>query len=116
MTAFLDIIGGLALVGGAVFLLLGGLGLNRMPDSFGRIQVGAKTTTLGTALVLTGAGFLHPDMALKLFLIGVFLLFTNPLSSQVLARAAKRMHAPEAPETVVDKYSEDHAETSEDEA
>ena len=76
MSGFLDIIGGLSLVAGAVFLLLGGIGLNRMPDSFGRIQVGAKTTTLGTILVLVGAGFIQPDMALKLFLIGVFLLLS----------------------------------------
>ena len=110
MTAVLDIIGGLALLGGALFLLLGGLGLNRMPDSFGRIQVGAKTTTLGTILVLIGAGFLHPDMALKLLLIGVFLLFTNPISSQILARAAKRSHVPQAPETEPDLYAKDHPE------
>lgn len=113
MSGFLDIIGGLSLVGGALFLLLGGIGLNRMPDSFGRIQVGAKTTTLGTILVLVGAGFIQPDMALKLFLIGVFLLFTNPLSSQVLARAAKRIHVPEADETELDRYGEDHAENDE---
>ena len=110
MTGFLDIIGGLVLVGGAVFLLLGGIGLNRMPDSFGRIQVGAKTTTLGTILVLIGAGFIQPDMVLKLFLIGVFLLFTNPLSSQVLARAAKRIHAPVSPKTEVDRYGDDHVD------
>lgn len=113
MSAVLDIIGGLALVGGALFLLLGGIGLNRMPDSFGRIQVGAKTTTLGTILVLAGAGCLHPDMALKLMLIGVFLLFTNPLSSQVLARAAKRIHAPEADETELDRYGEDFSDSDE---
>jgi len=113
MTAVLEIIGGLALVGGAVFLLLGGIGLNRMPDSFGRIQVGAKTTTLGTLLVLIGAACLQPDMALKLFIIGIFLLFTNPLSSQVLARAAKRSHAPEAPQTEVDRYGEDHKDAPE---
>ncbi len=116
MSGFLDIIGGLALVGGAVFLLLGGVGLNRMPDSFGRIQVGAKTTTLGTILVLIGAAFLQPDMAIKLFLIGIFLLFTNPLSSQVLARAAKRIHAPQAPQTGVDRYAEDHADVPEGKA
>ncbi len=114
MSEYLDIIGGLALVAGALFLLLGGLGLNRMPDSFGRIQVGAKTTTLGTILVLIGAGFIQPDMVLKLVLIGVFLLFTNPLSSQVLARAAKRIHAPEADETSVDRYGEDHADPQEE--
>lgn len=108
MSVFLEVFGGLALVGGSVFLLLGGIGLNRMPDSFGRIQVGAKTTTLGTILVLIGAGCLQPAMAVKLLLIGIFLLFTNPLSSQVLARAAKRIRVPESPETKVDRYEEDH--------
>lgn len=108
MTGILDTIGGFALVGGAAFLLLGGLGLNRMPDSFSRIQVGTKTTTLGTILILIGAGFLQPDMALKLVLIAAFLLLTNPLSSQVLARAAKRIHVPEAPETETAQYDEDH--------
>lgn len=107
MSALFDIIGALALVGGALFLLLGGIGLNRMPDSFGRIQVGAKTTTLGTILVLIGAGILQPDMVLKLLLIGLFLLFTNPLSSQILAQAAKRIHAPESKKTSVDRYCED---------
>ena len=116
MSEILDIIGGVSLVGGALFLLLGGIGLNRMPDVFGRIQVGAKTTTLGTILVLLGAGFMQPDMALKLFLIGVFLLFTNLLSSQVLARAAKRSGAPVAKGTGIDRYAEDHSEPSEEKA
>jgi|LGOV01.1.fsa_nt_gb multicomponent Na+:H+ antiporter subunit G len=115
MTGVLDIVGGLALVGGAAFLLLGGLGLNRMPDSFTRIQVGTKTTTLGTILILIGAGCLQPEMGLKLLLIAVFLLFTNPLSSQVLARAAKRIHVPEAPETEIDEYEEGHPDMQEGE-
>lgn len=114
MSEILDIIGGLSLVGGALFLLLGGIGLNRMPDVFGRIQVGAKTTTLGTILVLLGAGFLQPDMALKLFLIGVFLLFTNPLSSQILARAAKRSGAPLAKGTFMGRTAEEHGKAPEE--
>lgn len=112
MTDALDIFGGLALVSGAIFLLIGGLGLNRMPDSFTRIQVGTKTTTLGTILILIGAGCLQPDMAMKLVLIAAFLLLTNPLSSQVLARAAKRIHVPEALETKTDRYDEDHSDAS----
>lgn len=114
MTDVMDIIGGLALVGGALFLLLGAVGLNRMPDSFNRIQVGTKTTTLGTILILIGAGFLQPDMALKLSLLAVFILFTNPLSSQILARAAKRIHVPEAPNAEVDEYANDHPAATKD--
>jgi multicomponent Na+:H+ antiporter subunit G len=103
----MDILGGLLLVAGAAFLLLGGLGLVRMPDVFNRIQAGTKATTLGTLLTLAGFAWLRPDCALKLLLIGLFILFTNPLSSQVLARAAHRSGSAMAEGTVVDKLAED---------
>jgi len=115
MLGFFDMFGGLLLVLGAVFLLLGGLGVLRMPDIYNRIQAGAKTTTLGTLLILTGTAFLHPDWGLKLMLIGLFLLFTNPLSSQVLARAAHRGGIEKTPETLVDKLAEDFPDEQPDE-
>lgn len=102
MESLFDVTGGLLLVSGAAFLLLGGLGLWRMPDLFNRIQAGAKTTTLGTILILSGTAFLHPEWGFKLLLIGLFLLFTNPLSSQVLARAAHRRGIEKSPQTSVD--------------
>ena len=107
MAAALDIIGACLLLGGTTFLLLGGLGLVRMPDAYNRIQAGTKATTLGTLLSLAGVAFLHPDWILKLLLIGVFLLFTNPLSSQVLARAAHRADVQKAITTEVDRLEED---------
>ena len=110
MAAALDIIGALLLLGGTTFLLLAGLGLVRMPDAYNRIQAGTKATTLGTLLSLAGVAFLHPDWILKLLLIGVFLLFTNPLSSQVLARAAHRSGAEKSPKTRVDRLTEDLGE------
>jgi multicomponent Na+:H+ antiporter subunit G len=107
MVAVLDIIGALLLLGGTTFLLLGGLGLVRMPDAYNRIQAGTKATTLGTLLSLAGVAFLHPDWILKLLLIGVFLLFTNPLSSQVLARAAHRTGVQKTSTTELDRLEED---------
>ena len=114
MTPFIDtpmnIFGGLLLVIGAAFLLLGGLGLVRMPDLFNRIQAGTKATTLGTLLTLAGTACLHPEWGLKLLLIGLFILFTNPISSQVLARAAHRVGAVKSSLTRVDRLSEDRGE------
>lgn len=107
----MDVIGGLLLVAGSVFLLLGGLGLVRMPDVFNRIQAGTKATTLGTLLSLAGFGCLQPDWALKLFLIGLFVLFTNPLSSQVLARAAHRSGIRMTRRTTVDTLDEQESRT-----
>ena len=106
----LNLLGGLLLVAGAFFLLLGGLGLVRMPDLFNRIQAGTKATTLGTLLGLAGAACLHPEWTLKLFLIGLFVLFTNPISSQVLARAAHRAGSVKSSLTSVDRLSQDRGE------
>lgn len=108
--ATLDLIGGVLLLGGATFLFLGGLGLVRMPDLFNRIQAGTKATTLGTLLSLGGIACLQPGWAVKLAIIGLFILFTNPLSSQVLARAAHRVGTAKAPATVVDRLAEDKGE------
>jgi multicomponent Na+:H+ antiporter subunit G len=110
MAELLHLIGGILLFAGAAFLFLGGLGLVRMPDVFNRIQAGTKATTLGTLLSLAGIGCLQPNWALKLAIIGLFVLFTNPLSSQVLARAAHRIGIPKAPTTSVDRLAEDKGE------
>jgi multicomponent Na+:H+ antiporter subunit G len=109
---FLDLIGALLLVTGTLFLLLGGLGLVRMPDVYNRIQAGTKATTLGTLLSLAGIAFLHPEWSLKLLLIGIFLLFTNPLSSQVVARAAHRTGVSMTSATKIDLLEENRGEKS----
>ncbi len=95
------------LVLGAAFLALGGLGIWRMPDTFTRIQAGTKATTLGTLLTMGGAALLEPGWGLKLLLIALFLMFTNPLSSQVLARAAHRAGAKATGATLADALAED---------
>jgi multicomponent Na+:H+ antiporter subunit G len=110
MNDFFDLLGGALMVAGTGFLLLGGLGLLRMPDLYNRIQAGTKATTLGTLLTLAGAACLHPDWGWKLLLIGVFLIFTNPLSSQVLARAAHRTGQHKTAATRVDRLAEDNGE------
>ena len=110
MTAFLEPIGALLLFAGAFFLFSGGLGLVRMPDIFNRIQAGTKATTLGTLLSMVGIACLQPEWIVKLLLIGLFLMFTNPLSSQVLARAAHRTRARRSKALAVDLLVEEGEE------
>ena len=107
MSSIVDVIGGVLLVCGASFLFFGGLGLVRMPDIFNRIQAGTKTTTLGTLLTLSGAACLQPGWSFKLLLIGLFLIFTNPLSSQVLACTAHHKGEKKSSLTKVDRLAED---------
>lgn len=109
MSGFLDLTGGALLLAGAAFLALGGLGLLRMPDIYNRIQAGTKATTLGTLLTMAGAALIMPGWAPRLALIVLFMMFTSPLSSHVLARAAHRSGIAPA-RTRTDRLAEDRAD------
>jgi multicomponent Na+:H+ antiporter subunit G len=102
----LQIIGAFITLIGSIFLLLGSVGLIRMPDVFTRIQTGTKASTLGTLLSLLGIGLIVPQILLKIVLLIVFILITNPVSSHMLARAAHFIGIKKAEVTVVDKLSE----------
>ena len=77
----------LLLLLGAAFLLLGAIGLVRMPDVYNRIQAGTKSVTLGVVAFLLGIALLHPDWWAKLLCIAVLVLFTSPVGSSTIARA-----------------------------
>jgi multicomponent Na+:H+ antiporter subunit G len=81
--------GDIFLVVGALFIALGSLGLIRMPDVYNRLQAGTKSSTLGAMSLLLGIGFHHPDWWPKLLVIAGFVLFTNPVGSSAVARAAR---------------------------
>lgn len=81
------LLGDLVLLVGASFLLLGALGLVRMPDVYNRIQTGTKAVTLGALSVLLGIALIHPGWWAKLLCIGGFILLTNPVGSSTIARA-----------------------------
>ncbi len=98
----LAIAGGVVSLLGAIFLLLGALGLLRMPDPYNRIQAGTKASTLGTLLLLAGLGMSQPEWAPRLGLLALFVLLTNPVSSHVLARAALKAQVPLTPGTLRD--------------
>lgn len=85
----MTVIGDLFLVIGAAFIAIGSLGLVRMPDVYNRLQAGTKAATLGALAVLLGILFHHPDWWAKLLVIAGFVLFTNPVGSSTIARAAR---------------------------
>ena len=105
-----ELIGSIIILTGSVFLFSAGLGILRMPDAYNRIQAGTKATTLGTMMVLLGLAVLHPAWTWKLLILVFFVLLTNPVSSHALARAAHRIHTPEADSTVIDQLEEEEQE------
>ena len=74
---------------GAIFYLLGSLGIVRFPDLYTRLQASTKTIIIGVFGIIIAAiikeGF--SPISAKSLLIGLFLLFTAPTASHAMARA-----------------------------
>jgi len=98
---------------GSIFLFLGALGILRMPDLYNRMQAGTKATTLGSILTMLGIGIFHLPWFWQTFILVVFIVTTNPLSSHALARAAHFRGIPLTKKTIEDKLSEDQIEKEE---
>lgn len=86
----IDWIAGLLMLAGGFFVVVGGIGVLRMPDLYTRMHAASVAETLGTILVMLGlmlmAGWSLATF--KLFAILLFLLFTAPVSSYALANTA----------------------------
>ena len=104
---YLQIIGALIVVLGSLVLLIAAIGLIRMPDAYNRIQVGTKASTLSIALIMIGLALVIPSWVGKLITIMLFVMLTNPISSNVLMRASHRAGEPLSQVTIIDKLKED---------
>ncbi len=86
----LDILSWIAIAIGAFFVLVGGLGIWRMPDLFSRMHPAGIIDTAGAGFILLGLLLQSSDwlVSVKLALIFVFLIFTSPVATHALAHAA----------------------------
>lgn len=98
------------------FAFAGVVGMLRMPDAFCRMQSSTNIATFGVLGVIL-AGILYAifilhngGMAVKLLVMGIFYIITNPIAGHAICRGAyKHGVRPEKPMTV-DKYGEDLVE------
>jgi multicomponent Na+:H+ antiporter subunit G len=83
--------GGVLLLGTAA-LLVGALGLVRLPNLFSRIHAVGMMDTAGVAFIMLGM-LIHEGFSLvsvKLAVVGVFLFFTSPIATHAVAQVAHR--------------------------
>ncbi|WP_438984109.1 monovalent cation/H(+) antiporter subunit G [Aequoribacter sp.] len=85
-----DTVSWILIVGGSLFVVVGGIGALRMPDLFTRMHAASVTDSLAPILILSGL-MLQSGLNLytvKLFAILLFLLLSGPAASNALASAA----------------------------
>jgi multicomponent Na+:H+ antiporter subunit G len=86
------ILGITVLISGAFFLLVGSIGLIRLPDFYCRNHATGKSDTLGVMLVIFGMILIEGFNlnSAKLFFVLIFVFLTNPTGTHALTNAALR--------------------------
>jgi multicomponent Na+:H+ antiporter subunit G len=90
METLLSVLSWASVALGLFFMIVGTIGILRMPDIFTRLHAAGMTDTMGAGFLILGmclqTGLGLP--MLRLVLVYVFLLFTSPIATHALARAA----------------------------
>lgn len=77
---------------GIVFILVGSIGILRLPDFYARTHAVSKSDTLGVIFVIMGLIFYEgfTQSSAKLLLIVLFIALSNPIGTHALSRAAMK--------------------------
>ena len=77
---------------GAFFVLVGSIGLIKLPDFFTRLHAPTKATTLGVGAILIASTLYFSittgELSLHEILISLFLFITAPISAHLMAKSA----------------------------
>ncbi|MCK9257273.1 MAG: Na+/H+ antiporter subunit G [Sulfurospirillaceae bacterium] len=88
----MDFIIAFFLLVGAFFVLVGSIGLVKLPDFFMRLHAPTKATTLGVGSILIASTLYYlaykQTISLHEILIAVFFFITAPVSAHLMAKAA----------------------------
>ncbi len=90
---------------GSIICLLGAIGIVRFPDAYAKLHSSTKCLSAGGTLVFLGIMmcFARPYVVPKVILLIVFFFFSNPVSTQALARACYKRRIGDI-NTVIDEY------------
>jgi len=103
----IDLVAGIIILIGAVFSLVAGIGLYRLPDIFVRMHAATKAGTLGAGLVLLAIAVDSQDIGVVTRAIAGFgfLLLTAPVAAHLLGRAAYLSRAELWSQTSIDELA-----------
>ena len=88
----ITVLSGCFILLGVLALLIGALGLLRLPDVYCRIHAVGMIDTAGASFIILGLA-IHEGVSLvtvKLLFIGIFLFFTSPIATHAVAQVAHK--------------------------
>lgn len=92
MMMVLESIASVLLLIGGFFIMIGALGMVKLPDFYTRLHAPTKATTLGIGCILIASVGLHAlrgqGVSIQELVISLFLFITAPVSAYMIAKAA----------------------------
>ncbi|MEE2732606.1 Na+/H+ antiporter subunit G [Ketobacter sp.] len=111
MIFWLEAFASFLLLTGGVFILIGALGMVKLPDFYTRLHAPTKATTLGIGCILVASVMLHAlrgeGLSIQELVISLFLFITAPVSAYMVAKAALQRRTPFKEGTVNEEMSKD---------
>ncbi len=100
-----ELLSGILLLTGAIFMFLAGIGILRMPDVYTRMSATTKAATLGVGCTLLAAAVYFGELGVTSRALATlaFLLLTAPVAAHMIGRAAYFGGVELSPGTVVDE-------------
>lgn len=104
----IEIISAVVIIVGVLFVVIGAVGLLRLPDFYIRISAITKAATVGVACIMIGVALNYNEIsiAIKAFAVVLFLLITSPIAAHIIGRAAYNSGVPLWKKTEVNEYEE----------
>lgn len=92
----LDLAGTVVLILGTGLMLLGAVGLLRMPDVFTRMQASSKSSTLGLATAFIAVAMHFPEIGVisQTLAVIIFAFVSIPVGAHMIMRAAHAAGTP----------------------
>lgn len=84
------LLGELLIVGGALYVLLAGVGVLRLRDVYARMHAATKAPTLGLALIVLGGSVVVAEGRPQALLALAFVFVTAPCAAHLVGRIAYR--------------------------
>lgn len=86
----IDILAGVLVLVGSVFVFAAAVGIVRMPDVYVRMHAATKAGTLGSGLILVAVALIAEESGIVLRALAavVFLIATTPVAAHLLGRAS----------------------------
>ena len=103
MNEWIEYILGFLIIIGAVFTLVGSIGLYKLPDFYMRLHGPTKASTLGVGAILIASviyfSLKQDALSLHEILVTLFLFITAPIGAHLMAKSAIHIHTKQVART-----------------